>query len=397
MPRFPSVKAKVNRAVLIWARESAGMTQEQAARKIGKKFKVARIAAWESGDDRPAINQLRELSRIYKRPMAVFYLPKPPRSFPVPHDFRRLPDIGPPAYSPELFAEIRLAQERRQTALRLYAELEEAPPHFPLKATLEESIEAVAARAREAIGISIDEQVGWNDKYLALRKWRQALESLGILVFQVSRIKPTEMRGFSIADEVLPIMAVNRSNHESPRARVFSFMHELTHLMLRSSSVCDFDDESPRAAIDLQTEVFCNRVAAEILVPKAHFLSQSEIVAHPVRPREWLEETIAELSRRYGVSRLVIVRSLLTHGRANRAFYERKQTEYLARNREWIENQKPGFENFGEKRVRLLGNAFTRLVLETYHNGRLTLSEAVGHLGIKVNYLPTVEQALGTV
>ena len=125
------------------------MTQEQAARKIGKKFKVARIAAWESGDDRPTINQLRELSRIYKRPMAVFYLPKPPRSFPVPHDFRRLPDIGPPAYSPELLAEIRLAQERRQTALRLYAELEEAPPHFPLKATLEESIEAVAARARE--------------------------------------------------------------------------------------------------------------------------------------------------------------------------------------------------------------------------------------------------------
>ncbi len=373
------------------------MTLEQAARKIGKTFKVTRLAAWEAGDDRPTMNQLRELTQIYKRPMAVFYLPKPPRGFPVPHDFRRLPDMGPPAYSPELLAEIRLAQERRQTALRLYAELEEDPPHFELKATLEENIEAVAARAREAIGISIDDQTGWNDKYLSLRKWRQALEGLGILVFQVSGIKPTEMRGFSIADEVLPIMAVNRSNHESPRARVFSFMHELTHLMLRSSSVCDFDDESPRAAIDLKTEVFCNRVAAEILVPKRHLLSQPEIAMHPARPREWPEDTIAELSRRYGVSRLVIVRSLLTHGRANRAFYERKQSEYFARNREWIENKKSGYENPGEKRVRLLGSAFTRLVLETYHNGRLTLSEAVGHLGIKVNYLPTVEQALGTV
>lgn len=397
MTRAATVKAKVNPAVLVWARESAGMTLEQAARRIGAKFKVARLAGWETGEDRPTISQLRALTQIYKRPMAVFYLPRPPRAFPVPHDFRRLPDLGPPVYSPELLTEIRLAQERRQTALRLFAELDEEPPRFALRATLDENVEAVAARAREAMGISIDHQIQWKDKYEVLRNWRQALERLGILVFQVSGIRPTEMRGFAIAEELLPIMAVNRSNHESPRARVFSFMHELTHLMLRSSSVCDFDDESPRAAIDLKTEVFCNRVAAEILVPRAHFLRQPEIASQPARPIEWSEDTIAELSKRYGVSRLVIVRSLLTHGRASRAFYQRKQAEYYERNKEWIEKEKDGFERYGEKRVRLLGNSFTRLVLETYHNGRLTLSEVVGHLGIKVNSLPVVERALGTV
>jgi Zn-dependent peptidase ImmA (M78 family) len=383
--------------VLVWARETAGFSLQAVALKFGAKFKVQRLESWESGDDRPTINQLRTLSEIYKRPLAVFYLPGPPRDFPVPHDFRRLPDVGPPAYSPRLRVELRLAQERRQVALSLYEELDEAPPDFPLRATRRDTIEAVASRARIALGIPIEQQVRWNDAYVALRNWRRAIEALGVLVFQVSDIDPTEMRGFSFAEDVLPVIAVNRSGRESPRARTFSFMHELTHLMLRESSICDFDERLPRSQADQLVEIFCNRVAAEILVPKAHLLAQQEVAAHPDRPREWQEHDIAALAKRYSVSREVIVRSLLTHGRTTEAYYQKKREEYRRQYREWKDEQTGGFEKPGDKRLRLLGSSFTRLVLETYYNGRMTLSEAVGHLGIKVGYLQQLEQSLGAV
>lgn len=392
-----AVKAKPTPSVLVWARETSGYTLEQAAARISAKFSPARLRSWEESEDRPTIAQLRKLSEIYKRPLAVFYLPGPPRDFPVPHDFRRHPDLGPPTYSPRLRVELRLAQERRQVAINLYEELDEEPPQFPIRATREERIEDVAARARAALGITLEQQTKWNDPYVALRNWRKAIESLGVLVFQVSDVDPSEMRGFAFAHDVLPVIAANRSGKESPRARTFSFMHEFTHLMLRQSSICDLDEDASRSKADQEVEVFCNRVAAEILVPKAHLLSQPEIIIHPTRPRDWSEQDIAALAKRYSISREVIVRSLLTHGRTTDAFYKLKREEYRRQYREWKDEQDGGFEKQSDKRLRLLGSSFTRLVLETYYNGRLTLSEAVGHLGIKVSYLPDLEQSLGAV
>lgn len=389
-----SVKAKVTTSVLVWARESAGLSHDDVARRFGKAFKPERVSAWESGDDRPTIVQLRKLSQIYNRPLAVFYLPRPPRDFPVPHDFRRLPETGPPTYSPELRFELRAAQERRQLALTLFEEIEEQPPRFELVGSLSDGPERLAARAREALAISLDTQAQWKgDQYKALRAWKRAIEARGVLVFQVSEISSSEMRGFSIFEETLPIMAVNRS--ETPRARIFSMMHELTHLMLRTSSVCDFDEQAPRSVQDQRIEVFCNRVAAEILVPKAHLLSQSIVAMHPAQPRDWDESDISDLAKLYAVSREVIVRSLLTHGRTTEAFYIRKREQYRREYQQWKESQEGGFENHGEKRLRILGNTFARLVMETYYNGRLTLSEVAGHLGVKVNYIPVIEQALG--
>ncbi len=389
-----SIKAKITPGVLTWARESAGFSPEQVARKFGKEFKPERIAAWEAGDDRPTIVQLRKLSQIYNRPLAVFYLPTAPRDFPVPHDFRRLPETGKRTYSPGLRYELRAAQERRRFAITLFEELEEQPPTFKHRASLDDGYESVAARARKLLGITLDAQAGWKgDQYKALRSWKEAVEALGVLVFQVSEISSSEMRGFSISEDVLPIMAVNRS--ETPRARIFSMMHEVTHLLLRKSAVCDFDEQAPRTPDDQRIEVFCNRVAAEVLVPKHDFLAQPIISSHPARPREWDEADISELARRYSVSREVIVRSLLTHGRTTEAFYRSKREEYRRAYQEWKDSREGGYENYGEKRLRILGNTFSRLVLDTYYNGRLTLTDVTGHLGIKIKYLADIENALG--
>ena len=394
-----SIKAPATPTVLVWARQTASMELEEvAARFNAKSITAERIASWEDAaneDAQPTIAQLRRLSQFYKRPLAVFFLPAAPREFPVPRDFRRVAGQPFNAISPTLRFELRAAQERRNAALQFYEDLEEAPPEFKLTGTMREAPAILAARAREALGFSIDEQFEWRDEYVALKQWKNRVESFGVLVFQVSGIASSEMRGFSIADMPLPVMAVNRA--ETPRARIFSIMHELTHLMLRKSGVCDFNEDEDLAPEDRKIEVFCNAVAAEILGPAKIFLAQPEIANRPARTQEWDQETIRQLSKRFHVSREFVVRRLLDHGRCSQAFYREMRELYY---KQYAANRAAGKgapEKWGEKRQRILGDAFTRLTIDTYRNGHLTLSDLLGHLQIKTKHLSQLERDFGVI
>lgn len=66
-----SVRANINPGLLVWARETAGLPRDAAAKKIG--VKPARLAEWEEGRLRPTVTQLRKAASVYKRPLAVFF------------------------------------------------------------------------------------------------------------------------------------------------------------------------------------------------------------------------------------------------------------------------------------------------------------------------------------
>ncbi|MBZ0124349.1 MAG: ImmA/IrrE family metallo-endopeptidase [Roseovarius sp.] len=392
-----SIKAPATPAVLAWARETASMeVEEVAVRFRSANITAERIADWENeaSEDMPTLAQLKRLSEIYRRPLAVFFLQEAPRAFPVPRDFRRVPG-RPEGISPALRFELRGAEERRLTALQLYEELDETPPEFPLFGRMSERPAALADRAREALGIPVARQLAWQTQYEALRSWKSAVEGLGVLVFQIPAIDIGAMRGFSIAEMPLPVVGINRG--ESPRARIFSIMHELTHLMLRQSGICDFNEDSDAPPETQRIEVFCNAVAAEILAPSEVFLSQPEIASRPADEQEWQEDSIQTLSNRFYVSRTFIVRRLLEHGRCSADFYQAKQALYLRQFHSSRAEPSSVREKWGEKRQRILGDAFTGLVIDTYRSGNLTLSEMLGHLQIKTKHLPQLEARFGAI
>lgn len=131
------------------------------------------LSAWPSGqrgDSRPTIPQLRKAAKLYKRPLAAFYLPEPPRDFTLPNDYRRVPDAEPGTYSPALLVAMRLADYRRSVAL----DLESQPPasEFVGTATMDEGAQILAARMRQMLGIPLEEQFGWRDEYKALNGWK---------------------------------------------------------------------------------------------------------------------------------------------------------------------------------------------------------------------------------
>ena len=237
-----SVEAIVKPDLLVWARTSAGYDVAQAAKKLGARRE--RIEAWERGKEKPTVAQLRKLAEIYKRPLAVFYLPKPPKSFDAMHDFRRMPGQISGVESPELRVEIRRALYRREIALDLYKALEESPPELKARAEATEDPEEVAHRMRDLIGVSPNQQRKWKDENEAIRAWRTAIENLGVLVFQARDVEPREMLGFSFAETPLPVIVANIK--DSPRRRIFTMLHELAHILLRQDAICDLDDENPR-------------------------------------------------------------------------------------------------------------------------------------------------------
>ncbi|OWV77615.1 hypothetical protein ATY77_30030 [Rhizobium sp. R634] len=390
-------KAAIKPALLVWARETAGFDLSTAAEKLD--VDEEKLVVWETGEDQPSIPQLRKIAELYKRPLAVLYLPEPPVTFQPMHDFRRLPDLGLRRFSPELTLEIRSAQQRRELALELFEDADEKPRIFNLATNIKENPEAVGTSIREALKVDYQLQARWRDPRVAFLAWRSKIEDAGALVFQASHIESDEASGFAVWADVLPVMVINRKDAYS--RRVFSLLHELVHLMLRQSGVSDLEADGPRQQNDERVEAFCNYVAAATLVPQDLLLAEPIVVARGAGRHEWNDAEVQSLATTYSVSRETIARRLLALQRASEDFYVRKRRQYAVeyqqqRQREKEKNEgKPIPRNMPRETVADFGKPFVRRVIENYHQDRISLSEVSGYLGVKVRHVPGIERQLG--
>lgn len=395
------LKAKVKPTVLVWARESSGFSLEIASGKL--HVSEDSLAAWESGASAPSIPQLRNMAELYKRPLAVMYLPEPPQKFMPLRDFRRLPGSTMLTVGFPIVIEERRARQRRELAIELAAEMEEPVPPFTLSASLQEHPEVVATRLRTEFGITDDTQSEWRDREgrLAFNGWRERIESKGVLVFQSDRFSSTEASGFAIWEPVLPVIMISRKS-TTLRRKTFSLLHEFVHLVLRASGISDLDidGDSRRPPEEQQVEVFCNAVAAATLLPRESLLANSTVVGHPSRQQEWQDDELREIARNFGVSREVVLRRLLTFRKTTRTFYSETRDRY---EREWEDariRQRASVGSEGIPRnmpvetVGNLGRPFVGLVLERYNQDQLSLSEVAGYLGLKTKHIGKVAQML---
>src|SRR3546814_6034393 len=76
----------INPALLIWARERAGLSRDEAL------LRFRRLAEWEAGEAGPTYPQLEQLSEAFKVPIAVFFFPEPPNVPAINETFRTLPE-----------------------------------------------------------------------------------------------------------------------------------------------------------------------------------------------------------------------------------------------------------------------------------------------------------------
>lgn len=383
MARTPD--ALVKPQLLVWARETLGLSVEEAAKKAN--VAAARLAAWEEGEQRPTIAQLRKLGEIYKRPLAVFYLPEPPKAFRPLSDFRRLPDAQAGRWSPALNLAIRRAHFQRDVALELLRILDEPEPEAPRTEANVDDVELFAAEARSLLGVEIDTQLGWRDPYQALNGWLRGLEDAGLLVLHAQRVEPEEMRGFSISGPALPVIVLNGADF--PRGRVFTALHEFAHVLLNTAGVCDLHDV-PSARVARDIELVCNSIAAAILLPRDLFMEDSTVRRAPSSGR-WADHRLGELADRYSVSHEVVLRRLLEVELTTWEFVQEKRREYRKAYADARAGESRGNPSYYRVKLRDLGHAYVGLALEAYNRDEIHASDVSQYLEIKVNKLPKLE------
>lgn len=366
-----------NQNILQWARKNAGYSVDEVANKMDKEKEV--INSWENGDDVPTFKQLSKLSKIYHYPSAFFFAEEVPEDEPLPSDYRTMPDRDIENF-PEIKFEIKDAQERREIALELIQRLDISLPEFNLECSIEDDPEEVALKIREYLGVTIEEQLKWKkDKYAALNNWKSILESNGVLIFQFSGISPEEIRAYALNERPLPVIGVNTA--DDPKARNFSIFHELAHIITGTGGVCDMNDR------DKKIERFCDEVAAKFLVPPSVLLEMDQVKNH--EGLYWEDDVLRSLGNKFGVSREVILISLVKLKKSTWNIYkEIKET--------WTNGSD---DDNGEYRIPYHikvkswnGNYYTGLVLQAYHHKLINRHDLSSYMGnVKLEHIAKME------
>jgi len=268
-------KAIITPNILRWARETSKMSISVVALKI--KVKEEKIELWEKGEDYPSINQLEKLSKLYRRPIAIFYLPEPPSDFQTLRDFRKSTYYK--EYSTALTFIIRDIQSKQSWLSDFLKEEGENQLDFIGRFNSKSSVEEISSDILKTLNINPIEKTQDILKY-----WVEKIEQKRIFVSLSSNIHShlkidiDEVKGFAISDKYAPFIFVNSADGKN--SQLFTLLHELTHLWINESGVSSFDIIDFRNSKDLKKidpiEVLCNRVTAEILMPKASVISFSK-------------------------------------------------------------------------------------------------------------------------
>jgi Zn-dependent peptidase ImmA (M78 family) len=190
------------------------------------------------------------------------------------------------------------------------------------------------------------------------------------------------MRGVSLGEQPLPIIALNAKDWPNPR--IFTLLHELVHIALYEGGVCEW---SPPTGLP-EVEVFCNHVAGAILVP-AEVIAEDPIMRRHGKQEEWADQELGALARRFSTSKEVILRRLLVIHRTSLAFYRQKRDEFLLSERP---SSGSAVVSYPRRVVSKLGKAYIEIVLGSYYQRKISLAEAAEYLGVKVAHIPAIEQ-----
>jgi len=386
---------KANPEVLKWARKKMNLSLEVVQKK------VKAIEAIEAGQKLPTYKQLETLSKLYVQPLFFFLQEAVPREETLfSPEFRNL--LGSKnELSYELRRLIRTIEEHRKIFLDLKTIAPFRPPQNQIN--LRTSTSRLANAVREWLGISLDEQLSWPGNQLNPEKnsfyfWREHLEKKGVLIlvsgFQGKwRVEVEEMRGFCLRYETLPVIVIN--GKDKINGKVFTLMHELGHLLLGEENVDqDFDQVSH------PQEVFCNRFAADLLVPQNAFLKRIDPTINYARLSvKELDQYARNMAQQFGVSTEVIVRRLMDTEKVSQRIY-RKYREF--QKEQWEKQQRKQRESKGGPRRNMpkeclerFGKQYIQGILNAYETQEIPINKAARFLDMKVKYLDELEFQLG--
>lgn len=293
------VRVDVAPNMLQWAVERSGWDEETA------ELRAPKLEKWVSGAQRPTLKQLEKFASDTHTPFGLLFLREPPvEDVPIP-DLRTMRNVAVAQASADLLDTIYLCQAR-QDWYRTYArENGVLEPEFVNSASVKTPPALVANQMRALLNFDLTERevfTSWED---ALRQLIDRIENIGVLLMVNGivgsnthrKLDPEEFRGFALSDPLVPLVFVNGADTKA--AQIFTMIHELAHIWLGASALSD----AAMTAEDGQPEeLWCNQVAAEVLVPLDALRNDYGGEANT--------EEIERLAKKYRVSTLVVLKRI---------------------------------------------------------------------------------------
>ena len=375
---------KVNPEILTWARKTAGLSLDDAARVIllGGKRGVSgadRLAALERGEGEPSRPLLLRMAHKYRRPLIVFYLAHPPIRGDRGEDFRTLKDLQV-EYDPLLDALIRDVRARHSVVKSVLQD--DGSPHLPFvgSMSMRDGAAAVADSLCRTIKLDIAKFRARSHTNDAFAYLRNCLEQAGIFVLLMgnlgshhSNLSSRTFRGFAIADPIAPFIVIN--DQDARAAWSFTALHEAAHLWLGTSGVSG-------AYAEAQIERFCNDVAGHILLPSKELSALNDVRNAPL---EHVIKRISDFAHDRRISRRMVAYQLMRFdfidGRLWSVLNDRFHADYLA-SKEKKRDEDSAVSFYVVRRHRL-GHALVGLVTRALSEGLLTYTKAGQVLGVK--------------
>ncbi len=395
---------KVNPDILLWARETAGLSLDEAAKKLkinaSKDMSAAdRLTALEVGEKEPSRPMLLKMAKQYRRPLLTFYMSEPPRKGNRGQDFRTLPDGYTDSDDALLDALIRDVQARQSMVRAIMEDEEEAQPlSFVDSMSVSDGVPAVLASIKDVLQITVDELRTQSSPAEAFALLRARVEEAGIFVLLIGNLGSHHtaidleiFRGFALADKVAPFIIINDQDAHS--AWSFTLLHELVHLWLGQTGVSG-------ARAELAIEQFCNDVAGEFLLP------EEELAALRIddTDTEASLKVISDFAKERNVSSSMVTYKLF---RKNMIDYSTWELFSRILRQWWVNNRhkqrqksrdrEGGGPDYFVVRRHRVGTTLINFIGRTMAAGLITTSKAAKVLGVKSSKVQTLIDVGGAV
>lgn len=392
-----SVEETINPAVLTWARETAGLSTEEAAHKIGlttgtRGTAEEKLKAMERGERAPSEAQLAKMAAAYHRPLLSLYMAEPPRPADRGEDFRTMRNPVGRREAAWLDALVRDVRTRQSILHDMMEDEEDAEPvNFVGTLTIATPITQAANRIKAALGIDDDRSFrrAMRQPEDLFTELRRRTETLGVFVILLgdlgshhTAISPKVFRGFAVADKLAPMIVIN--DQDAKAAWSFTLIHELVHIFVGNTGVSGLPAKETPHTPNARIERFCNDVAGELLLPdqalaRVARLTNVEAVLHEadVLCRDW------HVSKAMAAYRLWRARKTDadTYGEVVRILAEQWRHQ---RARERDQNRSgEGGPNYYVVRRHRLGDALLRFVGHGLRADAVTHTTAAKVLGVR--------------
>lgn len=357
-----------NKDMILWGIERAGFQVDEFLQKNNS------VKKWIDNIKYPTFKQLEQLAQKLYIPFGYFFLQSPPVeyiSFPF---FRSNNQNGNTKISLNVYDTIKILENRQDWLIDYLKENEFSKLEFVGKYSVDDDYMSVVDNIRNYLGLDEIWASNFNTNESAVNRITELIENLGIIVTfngvvgnnTKRKISVEECRGFVMVDEMAPFMFINNSDAKS--AQLFTIIHELAHIWIGQSAGFDFRDFKPA---NNPKELFCDKVAAEFLVPSKIFKEKWE-----ERPN------FNELSKYFKVSKVVIARRALTLGFIDWRVFNRFYDEYKKASLEISKNKTSGgdFYVIAKKRI---SPTFAAHVNNGVRTGKLLYRDAYRLTGIK--------------